>query len=79
MWEFFLAASEAAFRFDRTLVFQMQMAKHEDCVPITRDYIAKREAELRQIEASLPKLTPIEAPQTFAPPSKQVEMAEDHV
>ena len=63
MWEFFLAASEAAFRFDRTLVFQVQMAKHEDSVPVTRDYIAIREAELRQIEASLPPLAPIEPPQ----------------
>ncbi len=63
MWEFFLAASEAAFRFDRTLVFQVQMAKHEDSVPITRDYITEREAELRRIEASLPKLAPVMAPQ----------------
>ncbi|MFI4996530.1 MAG: class I SAM-dependent methyltransferase [Hyphomicrobiales bacterium] len=63
MWEFFLAASEAAFRFDRTLVFQVQMAKHEDSVPITRDYIGRREKEFRQIEATLPKLAPVEPPQ----------------
>jgi cyclopropane-fatty-acyl-phospholipid synthase len=63
MWEFFLAASEAAFRYDRTLVFQVQMAKHEDSVPITRDYITRREAELRKIEAALPRLAPVEAPQ----------------
>ncbi|SEE93324.1 cyclopropane-fatty-acyl-phospholipid synthase [Rhizobiales bacterium GAS191] len=62
MWEFFLAASEAAFRFDRTLVFQVQMAKHEDTVPITRDYIARREAEFRKIEAGLPPLAPIVPP-----------------
>jgi len=62
MWEFFLAASEAAFRFDRTLVFQVQMAKHEDSVPITRDYIARREEELRKVEATLPPLAPIDAP-----------------
>ena len=62
MWEFFLAASEAAFRFDRTLVFQVQMAKHEDSVPITRDYIARREEELRKVEATLPSLAPIDAP-----------------
>jgi cyclopropane-fatty-acyl-phospholipid synthase len=62
MWEFFLAASEAAFRFDRTLVFQVQMAKHENTVPITRDYIARREEELRKIEKSLPPLAPVEPP-----------------
>jgi len=61
MWEFFFAASEAAFRFDRTLVFQVQMAKHEDTVPITRDYIVRREDELRKIEAGLPQLAPVEA------------------
>ena len=48
MWEFFLAASEAAFRFDRTLVFQVQMAKHENTVPITRDYIAKARRGIAQ-------------------------------
>jgi cyclopropane-fatty-acyl-phospholipid synthase len=62
MWEFFLAASEVAFRFDRTLVFQVQMAKHEDAVPITRDYIARREEEFRKIEASLPPLAPVAPP-----------------
>ena len=62
MWEFFLAASEAGFRFDRTLVFQVQMAKHENTVPITRDYIARREEELRKIEKSLPPLAPVEPP-----------------
>ena len=62
MWEFFLAASEAAFRFDRTLVFQVQMAKHENTVPITRDYIARREEELRKIEKSLRPLAPVEPP-----------------
>jgi cyclopropane-fatty-acyl-phospholipid synthase len=79
MWEFFLAASEAAFRFDRTLVFQIQMAKHEDAVPITRDYIVRREAELRQVEAALPKLAPIEAAQTSIAPISEPEMANSHV
>jgi cyclopropane-fatty-acyl-phospholipid synthase len=62
MWEFFLAVSEAAFRFDRTLVFQVQMAKHEDSVPITRDYIDRAKAELRMIEAKLPPLAAVETP-----------------
>jgi cyclopropane-fatty-acyl-phospholipid synthase len=62
MWEFFLAVSEAAFRFDRTLVFQVQLAKHENSVPITRDYIERSKDELRKIEASLPPLAQVEPP-----------------
>ena len=39
MWEFYLAASEIAFRHQGHIVFQMQMAKKVDAVPITRDYV----------------------------------------
>lgn len=39
MWEFYLAASEVSFRFDRMMVFQIQMAKRVDVVPLTRDYM----------------------------------------
>jgi cyclopropane-fatty-acyl-phospholipid synthase len=40
MWEFYLASSEANFRFGDFAVFQLQLAKRLDAVPITRDYIA---------------------------------------
>ncbi len=39
MWEFYLAASEIAFRHQGHIVFQMQLAKTVDAVPLTRDYI----------------------------------------
>ncbi|MBM3502767.1 MAG: class I SAM-dependent methyltransferase [Alphaproteobacteria bacterium] len=39
MWEFYLAACEAAFRYGGQVVFQIQLAKRQDAVPITRDYI----------------------------------------
>ena len=39
MWEFYLAGSEVAFRHQGHIVFQMQMAKKVDTVPLTRDYI----------------------------------------
>jgi cyclopropane-fatty-acyl-phospholipid synthase len=39
MWEFYLAASEIAFRYQRHVVFQIQMAKTVDAVPLTRDYM----------------------------------------
>jgi cyclopropane-fatty-acyl-phospholipid synthase len=50
MWEFYLAASEAGFRHGNLMVFQIQLAKRLDTVPLTRDYIANREAELTELE-----------------------------
>jgi cyclopropane-fatty-acyl-phospholipid synthase len=50
MWEFYLAASEATFRFEDTVVFQLQLARRNDVVPLTRDYIAAAEARLRARE-----------------------------
>lgn len=53
MWEFYLAASECAFRQQAMMVFQIQMAKRQDVVPATRDYIAREEARLRDLERGL--------------------------
>ena len=39
MWEFYLAGSEMAFRFDGLMVFQIQLAKRVDTVPLIRDYM----------------------------------------
>ncbi len=39
MWEFYLAASEVAFRLQGHINFQMQLAKRVDTVPLTRDYM----------------------------------------
>ncbi len=39
MWDFYLAACEASFRDGRQMVFQLQLAKRQDAVPLTRDYI----------------------------------------
>lgn len=50
MWEFYLAASEFAFRNQNMMVFQIQMAKRQHVVPITRGYIASEEARLRAHE-----------------------------
>ena len=50
MWEFYLASMEATFRHDRTMVFQIQLARHQDAVPYARDYIAEREAALKETE-----------------------------
>ena len=39
MWEFYLVGSELAFRRLGHMVFQMQLARRQDAVPLTRDYI----------------------------------------
>jgi cyclopropane-fatty-acyl-phospholipid synthase len=54
MWEFYLAGSETSFRVDGNMVFQLQLAKRQEVVPLTRDYIGEREAELRRREAARP-------------------------
>ena len=43
MWEFYLAASETAFRYQNLVVFQVQLAKRIKALPITRDYMYKAE------------------------------------
>ncbi len=56
MWEFYLAAAECTFRFEQTVVFQIQIAKNMQSVPVTRDYIASREADLRRRDSAAPGL-----------------------
>lgn len=43
MWEFYLAGSEVSFRYNGMMVFQIQLAKSVDAVPLTRDYIGESE------------------------------------
>jgi cyclopropane-fatty-acyl-phospholipid synthase len=45
MWEMYLVGSEIAFRRAGLLVFQMQLAKAIDTVPLTRDYMLEWERE----------------------------------
>ncbi|MGO9133753.1 MAG: class I SAM-dependent methyltransferase [Methylovirgula sp.] len=58
MWEFYLAGCECTFRYEGTVVFQIQLAKRIDTVPITRDYIAAREADLRRRDSATESATP---------------------
>ncbi|WP_226577054.1 SAM-dependent methyltransferase [Acuticoccus sediminis] len=51
MWEFYLAGSEASFRAGDMMVFQMQLAKKIDTVPLTRDYITSAERSLASRDA----------------------------
>ena len=43
MWEFYLLGCEVAFRRRDQMVFQLQLAKRQDAVPLTRDYISEWE------------------------------------
>jgi len=52
MWEFYLAASEAAFRYQNLVVFQVQLAKRVNTLPITRDYMFKAERSIIEHEGS---------------------------
>lgn len=46
MWEFYLAASEIAFRLWGQMVFQVQLTKDVATLPITRDYMLETELAL---------------------------------
>jgi cyclopropane-fatty-acyl-phospholipid synthase len=45
MWEMYIVGSEIAFRRQDHMVFQMQLAKTVDAVPLTRDYMLDWERE----------------------------------
>ncbi len=50
MWEFYLACSEMSFRKQNMMNFQIQLAKRQGVVPMTRDYVGREEARLRGLE-----------------------------
>ncbi len=52
MWEFYLIATEVGFRYGKHMVFQMQLAKRQNALPITRGYIAEAEADLARRETA---------------------------
>ena len=51
MWEFYLAASEMSFREQNMMVMQIQLAKRQGIVPITRDYISQEERRFAAAES----------------------------
>jgi cyclopropane-fatty-acyl-phospholipid synthase len=50
MWEFYLAGSETAFRYQNLVVFQIQLAKRIGALPLTRDYMLTDERRLLEHE-----------------------------
>ena len=49
MWEFYLLACATAFEIADLVVFQFQLARANDTVPVTRDYLYEPPAELERI------------------------------
>ncbi|MDD9724989.1 cyclopropane-fatty-acyl-phospholipid synthase [Roseovarius sp. SK2] len=49
MWRYYLIACEATFRHNSQVVFQFQLSRQQDAVPLTRDYLYSEDAakELR--------------------------------
>jgi cyclopropane-fatty-acyl-phospholipid synthase len=47
MWEYYLAGSEISFRYWDLMNFQIQFARHQHALPITRDYMFEAEKALR--------------------------------
>jgi len=53
MWELYLVSAEMVFRYGDRMVFQMQIARQRDAVPLTRDYATAAErAYLRREKQS---------------------------
>ena len=59
MWEFYLAGSEMSFRHQDMMNFQIQIAKHQEAVPLTRNYIWEAEERLRAVDAKWVERTPL--------------------
>ena len=46
MWAFYLTVSELSFRYAGLVVFQLQLTKRQDAVPLTRDYLAPESSRM---------------------------------
>lgn len=47
MWEFYLTGAEASFEHWGNMVFHLQLSKQPDSVPLTREYLYAKEAEVK--------------------------------
>jgi cyclopropane-fatty-acyl-phospholipid synthase len=50
MWEFYLSMAETAFLWENIAVFQIQLARRQTAVPLTRNYLVEAEGKLRKAE-----------------------------
>jgi cyclopropane-fatty-acyl-phospholipid synthase len=54
MWEFYLMGAEMDFLHLSTMVFQMQLAKDVNAVPLTRDYMFKEMLNTKDSQPPMP-------------------------
>ena len=52
MWEFYLLISEFSFRYGKHMVFQIQMTRDVDALPLARDYMGEAEKRLEAGEGA---------------------------
>ncbi|KQZ94284.1 cyclopropane-fatty-acyl-phospholipid synthase [Mesorhizobium sp. Root157] len=69
MWEFYLSGSEASFRWQDLVNFQIQLTRKNDVLPITRDYISKCEKTLGMHEMAHGKAVAQDRPASKAKPA----------
>ena len=50
MWRFYLVGSELTFRYEDQCVFQLQLARKQEAVPLTRDYLYPGKSRTGDIE-----------------------------
>ena len=55
MWEFYLAAAEASFRYEGMNNFQIQFTRNQHSLPVTRNYMIEEEERLRAIDQQRPR------------------------
>jgi cyclopropane-fatty-acyl-phospholipid synthase len=48
MWEFYLKGCEVAFKYANQMVFQIQLARRQEAVPLTRDYVTDFERAVEE-------------------------------
>jgi cyclopropane-fatty-acyl-phospholipid synthase len=61
MWEFYLAGSEAAFRYQGLNNFQIQFTRSRHALPLTRQYMREEEERLRRIDSQRPRFKSVPA------------------
>ncbi len=59
MWEFYLAASETAFRYQGMMNFQIQIVKNQHALPLTRNYMIEAEDALRAADSPASPRAPL--------------------
>jgi cyclopropane-fatty-acyl-phospholipid synthase len=59
MWEFYLAGAETSFEYQDMMNFQMQLTRHQEALPLTRNYMWEAEEQLRAIDGAGQKRPPL--------------------